>query len=54
MKTAAPKPIPARYSQPVPSCFLFCELGIKEKGITSSLHSATFNIDEDAVAIAQD
>ena len=36
----------ARYSQQVPACFYLLGVGNHEKGITSSLHTPTFNIDE--------
>lgn len=39
----------ARYSQLVPSCFYLLGVANKQKGITSSLHTSTFNIDEDAL-----
>ncbi len=42
----------AYYSQQVDSCFYLLGTGNKEKGITSSLHSPTYNIDEDALAIS--
>ena len=42
----------AYYSQVTDSCFYLCGVGNAEKGITSSLHSPTFNIDEDALAIS--
>ena len=44
----------AYYSQVADSCFYLLGTGNKEKGITSSLHTPTFNIDEDALALAQD
>lgn len=40
----------ASYSQVANGCFYFLGVGNKEKGITSSLHTPTFNIDEDALA----
>lgn len=42
----------AYYSQAADSCFYMLGTGNKAKGITSSLHTATFNIDEDALAIS--
>jgi amidohydrolase len=39
----------ARYSQARPSCFYLLGIGNPEKGITSSLHTPTFNIDETAL-----
>jgi amidohydrolase len=39
----------ARYSQLTPSCFYLLGIGNTEKGITSSLHTPTFNIDESAL-----
>lgn len=39
----------ARYSQLTPSCFYLLGTGNKQKGITSSLHTPTFNIDETAL-----
>jgi amidohydrolase len=39
----------ARYSHVKPSCFYLLGIGNKEKGITSSLHTPTFNIDEAAL-----
>src|SRR5690606_8151910 len=39
----------AYYSQIADSCFYFCGVGNEEKGIRSSLHTPTFNIDEDAL-----
>jgi len=38
-------------SQKVPSCFFRLGTGNKEKGITSGVHTATFNIDEKALEI---
>lgn len=40
----------ARYSQLVPSCFYLLGTGNRQKGITSSLHTATFDVDEEALA----
>ena len=42
----------AYYSQLADSCFYLLGTGNKEKGIVSSLHSPTFTIDEDALAIS--
>lgn len=42
----------AYYSQVADSCFYLCGVGSAEKGIQSSLHTPTFNIDEDALAIS--
>ena len=42
----------ASYSQVANGCFYLLGVGNKEKGITSSLHTPTFNIDEDALAIS--
>jgi amidohydrolase len=42
----------ARYSQLVPSCFYLLGVGNKEKEITSSLHTPTFNLDEDALTVS--
>jgi amidohydrolase len=39
----------AYYSQVANSCFYFCGVGNEAKGIRSSLHTPTFNIDEDAL-----
>jgi amidohydrolase len=39
----------AYYTQHVPACFYRFGVGNKKKGITSSLHTSTFNIDEDAL-----
>jgi amidohydrolase len=39
----------ARYSQVVPSCFFLLGTGNPQKGITSSLHTASFDVDEDVV-----
>jgi amidohydrolase len=41
----------ARYYQIVPSCFYLLGVGNKEKGITSSLHTPTFNLDESALIL---
>lgn len=42
----------AYYSQAADSCFFLLGVGNKEKGITSSLHTPTFNIDEDALELS--
>ena len=42
----------AYYSQVAHSCFYLLGVGNKEKGITSSLHTPTFNIDESALGIS--
>lgn len=42
----------AYYSQIIDSCFYLLGTGNKEKGIVSSLHTPTFNIDEDALAVS--
>lgn len=42
----------AYYSQLARSCFYLLGTGNREKGITSSLHTPTFNIDEDALKIS--
>jgi amidohydrolase len=42
----------ASYSQVANGCFYLLGVGNKEKGITSSLHTPTFNIDEDVLAIS--
>ena len=42
----------AFYSQQTPSCFYRIGTGNPEKGITSSVHTPTFNIDEEALEIA--
>jgi amidohydrolase len=39
----------AYYSRAADSCFYLCGVGNSSKGITSSLHTATFNIDESAL-----
>ena len=39
----------AYYSQVVPSCFYRLGTGNKSKGITSGVHTATFDIDETAL-----
>lgn len=42
----------AYYSQVADSCFYLCGVGNTEKGITSDLHTPTFNIDEDALRVS--
>ncbi len=42
----------ASYSQAADACFYLLGVGNKEKGISSSLHTPTFNIDEDALALS--
>ena len=42
----------AYYSQAANCCFYLLGVGNKEKGITSSLHTPTFNIDENALALS--
>ena len=42
----------AWYSQAADSCFYLLGIGNKEKGIVSSLHTPTFNIDENALALS--
>ncbi len=37
------------YSQHIPGCFFRLGTGNKEKGITSGVHTPTFNIDEEAI-----
>jgi amidohydrolase len=39
----------AYYTQVIPACFFRLGTGNKQKGITSAVHSATFNIDENAL-----
>lgn len=41
----------AFYSQKVPACFYRLGTGNPDKGITSNIHTPTFNIDEDAIKI---
>ena len=41
----------AFYSQKVPACFYRLGTGNPGKGITSNIHTPTFNIDEDALKI---
>ena len=42
----------AYYSQVINGCFYFLGTGNKEKGIVSTLHTSTFDIDEDAFALS--
>jgi amidohydrolase len=42
----------AYYSQVADSCFFLCGVGNAEKGISSALHTPTFNIDEDVLALS--
>ena len=42
----------AYYSQVADSCFYLCGVGNADKGISSSLHTPTFNIDENALGIS--
>ena len=42
----------AYYSQVTDACFYLLGTGNKEEGITSSLHTPTFNIDENALALS--
>ncbi len=42
----------AFYSQEIPSCFYRLGTGNKEKGITSSVHTPTFDIDEEALKVS--
>jgi len=42
----------AYYSQVTDSCFYLCGVGNVDKGISSSLHTPTFNIDENALGIS--
>ncbi len=42
----------AWYSQAADSCFYLLGIGNKKKGIVSSLHTPTFNIDENALALS--
>jgi len=42
----------AYYSQVADACFYICGTGNASKGITSGLHTPTFNIDEDALRIS--
>ena len=40
------------YSQIADSCFYLCGVGNAEKGISSSLHTPTFNIDENVLGLS--
>jgi len=40
----------ARYGQIIPACFYRLGTGNKSKGITSNLHTPTFNVDEKSIA----
>ncbi|WP_276370858.1 M20 family metallopeptidase [Chryseolinea sp. H1M3-3] len=42
----------AYYSQVVDSCFYLCGVGNPSQGITSALHTPTFNIDENALTVS--
>src|SRR5688572_10670105 len=42
----------AYYSQAADSCFYLCGVGNMRNGITSTLHSPTFNIDENALEVS--
>ena len=39
------------YAQQIPACFYRVGVMNKEKGITSGVHTPTFNIDENAIEI---
>ena len=39
----------AYYSHQIPGCFFRLGAGNKEKGISSNVHTPTFNIDESAI-----
>jgi metal-dependent amidase/aminoacylase/carboxypeptidase family protein len=39
----------ARYGQLIPACFYRLGTGNKSKGITSNLHTPTFNVDEKSI-----
>lgn len=41
----------ARYTQLIPGCFYRLGIANKEKGITSNLHTSTFNVDERSIEI---
>ncbi|MFN6039433.1 MAG: amidohydrolase, partial [Bacteroidota bacterium] len=41
----------AWYSQEMPACFYRLGTGNKSKGITSGVHTSTFDIDENALEI---
>jgi amidohydrolase len=42
----------AYYGQAMDACFYLCGVGNVEKGITSSLHTPTFNVDESALGMS--
>lgn len=42
----------AYYSQQADACFYFCGVGNQKKGIGSSLHTPTFNIDESVLTLS--
>ena len=42
----------AAFSQVAPACYVFIGAGSEPKGFTSSHHSSTFGIDEDAFPVA--
>ena len=42
----------AYYSQVADSCFYLCGVGNKERGIQSSLHTPTFDIDEEVLSLS--
>lgn len=42
----------AYYSQTIPSCFYLLGIANEKKNIRSALHTATFDIDEDALAVS--
>ena len=42
----------AYYSHAVNSCFYLLGVGNKSKGIVSSLHTPTFNVDEEALTLS--
>jgi len=42
----------ASYSQMIDACFYLLGVSNKEKGISSSLHTSTFNIDEEALVLS--
>jgi amidohydrolase len=42
----------ARYSQLIPSCFYLLGVGNNDKGITASLHTPTFDLDENALMVS--
>ncbi|MCO5237121.1 MAG: M20 family metallopeptidase [Chitinophagaceae bacterium] len=39
------------YSQVIPGCFFRLGVGNKSRGITSGVHTSTFNVDEDAIPL---